>query len=274
MKYFVLLTFTFVSWFIHAAPLHNIQLKELKGGTSVSLAHLQGAKPLYVKMWASWCSPCMQQMPKLQQHYQDFSDKLAFIAVNIDLNDDAQAINKVVERFQLDMTIAQDEHKQLATQVGLQGTPLHLLFNRQGQLVYRSHQSDEQLAQALTALANAQPLPAKMHRENDPSPTKLPLADAVLFSATWCESYWQERKADTARQCQASRERVNKLAEQGKKVVVVVSNLWTTPADVQVFAQQFHPSIDIIIDNGGQLFKAYQVKALPHLLHSNTHAGQ
>src|SRR5882757_8210863 len=43
-------------------------LKTLDGDT-IDLAKLYGAKPVYLKFWATWCIPCREQMPKFKRIY-------------------------------------------------------------------------------------------------------------------------------------------------------------------------------------------------------------
>src|SRR3546814_14569594 len=36
-------------------------------GQRVSLAELQAGRPMLVNVWASWCGPCIEEMPELQR---------------------------------------------------------------------------------------------------------------------------------------------------------------------------------------------------------------
>jgi thiol-disulfide isomerase/thioredoxin len=54
-------------------------------GNNVLLSSLKG-KVIYVDLWATWCGPCMVEMPyfeKLKEHYKDNSD-VAFVSLSID----------------------------------------------------------------------------------------------------------------------------------------------------------------------------------------------
>lgn len=54
-------------------------------GNSVGLNDLKG-KVIYVDLWATWCGPCMQEMPhfeKLKQQYKD-NPNIAFVSLSLD----------------------------------------------------------------------------------------------------------------------------------------------------------------------------------------------
>lgn len=43
-----------------------IELPDLKG-QAIALATLQAGRPMLVNVWASWCGPCIEEMPELQR---------------------------------------------------------------------------------------------------------------------------------------------------------------------------------------------------------------
>ena len=45
-------------------------------GTEVKLSSLRG-KTVFVNFWATWCGPCMQEMPEMNKIYPDYKDKIA-----------------------------------------------------------------------------------------------------------------------------------------------------------------------------------------------------
>ncbi len=55
-------------------------------GNSVSLSQYNG-KPVFINFWASWCPPCKEEMPIIQEFYQKYGDQIEFIGVNLTFND-------------------------------------------------------------------------------------------------------------------------------------------------------------------------------------------
>jgi thiol-disulfide isomerase/thioredoxin len=61
-------------------------------GTQVSLAGFQG-KPLVLNFMASWCGPCKDEAPNLDQFYRDNKDRVAVLAIDVsDTEEDIRAL--------------------------------------------------------------------------------------------------------------------------------------------------------------------------------------
>jgi len=68
-----------------AAGLPSVALYTL-GGQSANLRQFRG-KVVLVNMWASWCPPCLAEMPGLQALYQQVDTaKVAFVCISLDEN--------------------------------------------------------------------------------------------------------------------------------------------------------------------------------------------
>lgn len=78
-------------------PIHFID------GTQTTLADFQGKKPVYLKMWATWCQPCREQMPHFEQVQQEYGNDIEVIALNLGLNDDLDSVKATIKEFGLTM---------------------------------------------------------------------------------------------------------------------------------------------------------------------------
>lgn len=65
------------------------QLKDVDGKT-VSLSTYKG-KIIFINFWATWCPPCIAEMPSIQKLYVDYQDKMVFLFVTTDSFDKANA---------------------------------------------------------------------------------------------------------------------------------------------------------------------------------------
>ncbi len=69
----------------HGAPVSGDPAPDfsytLPDGTTVRLSDLRGT-PVVLNFWATWCLPCVEEMPVLQEAYEAGGGKLAVLAVN------------------------------------------------------------------------------------------------------------------------------------------------------------------------------------------------
>lgn len=61
-----------------AAP--DFELETLSGDT-VRLSSLQG-KPVLINFWATWCAPCVLEMPNFQKYYENYPGAFEILAIN------------------------------------------------------------------------------------------------------------------------------------------------------------------------------------------------
>jgi len=99
-------------------------------GVPVSLSGLRGS-PVVVNFWASWCYPCIFEMPHIQGIYEDYTaDGLKVLAVNM-----AES-KATVERFMVEgsysMPVLLDSEGEVARQYGIMSLPTTLFIDKAG----------------------------------------------------------------------------------------------------------------------------------------------
>jgi len=52
---------------------------------------LQSEKPVLVDFWATWCGPCKALAPKLDEMSGSYSDKVKFVKLDVDANQEVPA---------------------------------------------------------------------------------------------------------------------------------------------------------------------------------------
>jgi peroxiredoxin len=82
------------------APAPDFELKSL-AGERVYLSERRG-KPVILNFWATWCAPCVLEMPNIQKYYEKFPGQFDVLAVNADES------QFDVERFVDDMSLTFD----------------------------------------------------------------------------------------------------------------------------------------------------------------------
>ena len=89
------------------APMPSIVVKRFEGGGKIDLGALQG-KVVLVDIWASWCAPCMEEMPLLDEMAGRLKQKgVQIIAVSVD-EDKESAQTFLSSRPSWSLTVAHD----------------------------------------------------------------------------------------------------------------------------------------------------------------------
>jgi thiol-disulfide isomerase/thioredoxin len=113
------------------APAPQFDLPGLDG--AVKLAKLQG-KVVYVDFWASWCGPCRQSFPWMNDMQAKYGAKgLQIVGVNVDAkSDDArQFLTATPARF----AIAFDPQGATPRSYGIKGMPSSVLIGPDGKVL-------------------------------------------------------------------------------------------------------------------------------------------
>jgi thiol-disulfide isomerase/thioredoxin len=75
----------------------NWQLYDLKGN-KISFENLND-KPVFLNIWATWCPPCIAELPSIQALYEDYGDKVNFILIS---NEDPEKVQNFAKKHQYD----------------------------------------------------------------------------------------------------------------------------------------------------------------------------
>jgi len=105
----------------------------LLDGTPVTLAEVAKDKPIVVNLWASWCPPCIREMPVLEQAQQD-NPGVTFVFVN--QGEQPETITQFMGRHKLSLqNVLTDTRASLGRTTGSQALPTTLFYDAQGQQV-------------------------------------------------------------------------------------------------------------------------------------------
>lgn len=113
----------------HPAP--SFAAAELNGG-QVELDSYKG-KGVLLNFWASWCTPCVNELPLLNEAYK--LTGVDMIAINV--GEKPEAVQKFVERYELAFPVALDPELDLKRMYRAAGLPLTVLIDGEGRLIER-----------------------------------------------------------------------------------------------------------------------------------------
>ncbi|MBL4606649.1 MAG: TlpA family protein disulfide reductase [Pseudomonadales bacterium] len=103
-------------------------------GLTISSKNLQG-QLILVNFWATWCSPCLTEMPALDRLYRRYKNQgFSLLAVNTDSHQ-RKRINTIARKLALTFPILLDENEVLSKQFGVSGMPASYVIDREGRLI-------------------------------------------------------------------------------------------------------------------------------------------
>jgi thiol-disulfide isomerase/thioredoxin len=133
-------------------PGHAIEITGTKiDGTPFDWSNYRGQVVL-VDFWATWCSPCLSELPNLKRNYERYHDK-GFEVVGISLDDNRRRLENFIADEQLPWTTlfeAGGWETPLAIYYGISSIPRAILVDRDGTVISiqaRGNELDERLAQ-------------------------------------------------------------------------------------------------------------------------------
>jgi peroxiredoxin len=267
------------------APAIELQMVD---GRKLDLKTLYGTKPVYLKLWATYCIPCRAQMPGFEKIYETYGNRMAVIAVNAGVGDDAAKVTAFAQQYHMQMPLAIDDGA-LGAWITLQATPLHIIIGRDGRVAYVGHQDGPQLDAAIdkaiaaqrgepvaatsvasiTAIKPGDMVPAITLRDSRGQRVELKRGAtarprAILFTSVWCESYLKDTEPESVPKCRNARETIDRLARSGRiEWSGIVSHLWTGPKDLARYEAEAEPRIAMAIDTNGTAFRTFGVRRFP-----------
>lgn len=130
---------------------------ENNAGGKTSLDDLKG-KYLYLDIWATWCGPCIGEIPSLKKVEKQFHDKnIEFVSISIDRIKDHEKWKKMIvdkELGGLQLFADSDWKSQFITDYMIKGIPRFILIDPQGNIISANapRPSDEKLVKTLKSL--------------------------------------------------------------------------------------------------------------------------
>lgn len=103
-------------------------------GQQLSLDELAGT-PLVVNFWASWCPPCVAEMPDLERVHLDVADEVRFVGLNT--QDSRQQAETLVARTGVTYDLGLDPDGTLFSDFEVVAMPTTFFVDAAGAIVHR-----------------------------------------------------------------------------------------------------------------------------------------
>lgn len=131
-------------------------------GAETTLPVLAGGQVAVVNLWATWCTPCMTEMPTLGALQRRFAGRLRVIPVSADDDAKAELAQRELARLsENSLPFVMDSTRGVLFDAQAPGLPVTIIYNKQGQEVARlaggaDWSSDEAAALMEAVLAEEQ----------------------------------------------------------------------------------------------------------------------
>lgn len=113
--------------------LPDVTLPCLGGGRPVHLAGLRG-KPIVLNLWASWCTPCREELPVLQRFHERAHGEVLMIGVDFEDTRPAAAL-RLLQQTGVTYPQVADFDKAVDTGLGRHPVPMTVLVDARGEVV-------------------------------------------------------------------------------------------------------------------------------------------
>jgi len=114
---------------ISSAP--DFTLPDIKGRT-VDLRNF-GGQPVLIHFWATWCKPCVKEMPEIEAAYQALKDR-GFIVLAINTGDRIDKVRAFVESRHFTFPVLLDKRWEIAERYNIIGLPVSIFIAPDGRI--------------------------------------------------------------------------------------------------------------------------------------------
>jgi len=106
-------------WQLEGLNTQNINLNELDD------------EVVFISFWATWCAPCIAEMPSMQKLYVDYKDKVRFLFVT---NEDWQTVSKFYDKKEYDFPTYNQLEKE-PTELEVSTIPSTFIIDKNNKIV-------------------------------------------------------------------------------------------------------------------------------------------
>lgn len=108
----------------------HFEFERLSDGKKVSLKDYEGNLVL-LNFWATWCPPCIAEMPSLERLYQENKDK-GLVVIGVATQDSKNDVKDFIDSSNITFPILLDPTGELTRKLEIGGFPETFLFDKQG----------------------------------------------------------------------------------------------------------------------------------------------
>ncbi len=104
----------------------NLRLSEFRGDV------------VMINFWATWCGPCRQEMPLLDELYARY-ERVGFNLLGVNIDDDSRRAMQMIDELGVDFPVLFDARKEVSKLYEVNAMPVTVLVDREGTVRYVHH---------------------------------------------------------------------------------------------------------------------------------------
>ncbi len=116
----------------HSATIQNAAFTDLDGN-QVDLTDFHG-KLILIDFWESWCGPCLQVFPAMQELREEYPDDFEVLAVTVGLTESPEDAKAFADEYDYDFTWLYDANG-VFEELGGTGIPFKVYVDPEGELI-------------------------------------------------------------------------------------------------------------------------------------------
>jgi len=104
----------------------NLRLSEYRGDV------------VMINFWATWCGPCRQEMPLLDELYTRY-ERVGFNLLGVNIDDDSRRAMQMIDELGVNFPVLFDSRKEVSKLYEVEAMPVTVLVDREGTVRYVHH---------------------------------------------------------------------------------------------------------------------------------------
>ena len=104
----------------------NLRLSEYRGDV------------VMINFWATWCGPCRQEMPLLDELYARY-ERVGFNLLGVNIDDDSRRAMQMIEELGVSFPVLFDARKEVSELYNVEAMPVTVIVDREGKVRYIHH---------------------------------------------------------------------------------------------------------------------------------------
>ena len=98
-----------------------------------TISGLTAEKPLYLNFWATWCPPCVAEMPAIEEMHKKYGDRINFAAISVD--ERAEDARVMIEKRGMTVPVYTGNLNKMAQDYRLDAIPYSVLVGKDGAII-------------------------------------------------------------------------------------------------------------------------------------------